>query len=414
MVDIHFGLIPDIVYNPPTQAVCCESYVNIPANKAKTSQPQDEDTSESVTSADVIKHMLYYAGLLACNNLFNKPPPDKHVVLQLVVMDNSVDLLEWVTSTSDQFLTLCMLYIIRAFVRSHMMNFEKDEDGKSVLSKLKSICMFLCKSSAYAEDLKWIIEPIRRESRYILFHHSYILYGEDEVNIELSDYLELYDIEAHRFICDQMLRSLSYELENIQLLEQRNSCVLRKELATRLLKMATKESIDTIRSCVTATDEEFSNLLSTSPYISPILQYVQAYFIYQLKLLIIDPLVMTEMAENPQGGEELNTTIDLPSTPKREVSEIAAEITSVLDCALQVYQEVFHVLSLLFTQSDPSKPGPERLTGLTRLTHGTILGCLLSFYIPSIACFYMSSTDTSSPHQHYSGWEGFPAVRLSG
>ena len=98
MVDIHFGLIPDIVYNPPTQAVCCESYVNIPANKAKTSQPQDEDTSESVSSADVIKHMLYYAGLLACNNLFNKPPPDKHVVLQLVVMDNSVDLGGRVTS----------------------------------------------------------------------------------------------------------------------------------------------------------------------------------------------------------------------------------------------------------------------------------------------------------------------------
>ena len=400
MADIHFGLAPDVVYNPPRQAVRCESYVNILVSKPKVpAQSEDEDIEKPVSSTEVMRNMLYYAGLLACNNLYNKPAPDKYVVLKLVVMQKSVDLLEWVISQQDQFLSLCMLYIIRAFVRSHMLNFEKEEEGRALLVKLKYVCIELSWSSQHRAELSWVTEPIRREARYILFQHSSILYTEDEVNIELSDHLELYDIAEHRFLCDQMLRSLSYDLEDIQLLEQKTSCVLRKELATLLLKMATKESIDTIKSCAVATDEEFSNLLSVSPYISPILQYVQSYFIYQLKLLIIDPLVMTEMAENPQGSEELNTTIDLPSTPKREVSEIAAETTSVLDCALQVYQEVYRVLSLLFTRSDPAKPGPERLTGLTRLTHGTILGCLLSFYIPSIACFYLSSTDNSSKEE---------------
>ena len=409
MTDIHFGLAPDVVHDPPPQALRCESCVrtvsHIPTrgakeDEAKKKEGDEVDTALSpIPSSDVIRSMLYYAGLLACNNLYNKPPPDRYVVLLLPVMQKSVHLLDWVVSEQDCFLTLCMLYIIRAFVRSHMLNFDKAEEGRIELDKLRSICTLLSNPPPNREDLGWVVDPICREARYILFHHSSVLYREEEVSIEVSNYLELYHMPAPKFLCDELLRSLSRDLESIQLLDQTTACVLPRELANQLLKLATRESIEIIKRCATDSDDEFSRLLSTHPHISPILDYVQCYFIYQLKLLIIDPLVMSEMAENPQGSEELNTTIDLPSTPKKQVSEITAEISSVLECALEVYQEVYSVLSVLFTRTHPSQPGPERLTGLTRLTHGTILGTLLSFYIPSIACFYLSSTANTNKEE---------------
>lgn len=397
---VNFGQIKDTMYcDLPTATSSQIKPTPHPRTKKLSKVEGDSSvTSNTISTYDVLSSMLYYAGLMACNYLYTKPQlPEKSaaLVLKVSALHETITLLNWVISEKSTFLTLCMLYIIRDFIRSYVVKFDTDVKGQELLYKLKEICTTLSNTpESKREEYAWVILPIAREAREIVFKNTAVFYTHAELVIELINLLDTMDEDPYNLrLCNELLYSLSYDLENISLLDTPSTCLLPKEIATRLLKLATKDSLRAISNCATASADELENILSSSPYISPMLRYVQAYYIHMLKLLIVDPTVVIELSENQvSASDEQATHLEFFSSAKRDVNEITAEIQTILECSLEVYQEIFRVLSVLLSCKENSTElfAPERLPALVRICHGTIIGVLLSFYIPSVSNLYMS------------------------